>query len=68
MASTAEREVPRAAYSVEDACAALSISRSKLYNEMAAGRLKGRKAGTRTLIPAQSIYDWLNNLPEAKAA
>jgi excisionase family DNA binding protein len=68
MASTAEREVPRAAYSVDDACAALSISRSKLYVELSAGRLKGRKAGSRTLIPAKSIDDWLNSLPEANAA
>ena len=68
MASTTDSEVPRAAYSIQDACAALSISRSKLYVELAAGRLRGRKAGSRTLIPAKSIDDWLNNLPDAKAA
>ena len=50
----------------------LSISRSKLYEELAAGRLKALKAGSRTLIPVASINAWLNNLPTlpeaAKAA
>jgi excisionase family DNA binding protein len=59
---------PRAALRVKEACASLSISRSKLYEEVAAGRLKALKAGSRTLIPTTSIDDWLKSLPNAKAA
>ena len=68
MSSTTEVEVPRIALRVREACVSLSISRSKLYEEVAAGRLKALKAGGRTLIPPKSIDDWLNSLPNAKAA
>jgi excisionase family DNA binding protein len=68
MPSTSEVEVPRAALSVNEACASLSISRSKLYEEVAAGRLKALKAGSRTLIPVASRDAWLNSLPAARAA
>jgi excisionase family DNA binding protein len=68
MPSTSEVEVPRAALSVNETCVSLSISRSKLYEEVAAGRLKALKAGSRTLIPVTSRDAWLSNLPEAKAA
>jgi excisionase family DNA binding protein len=68
MASTSEVEVPRAALRVNEACTALAISRSKLYEELQSGRLKARKAGSRTLIPMASIDAWLNSLPDAKAA
>jgi excisionase family DNA binding protein len=68
MLSTDEVEVPRAALRVREACVSLSISRSKLYEEVAAGRLKALKAGSRTLIPMASIDAWLNSLPNAKAA
>ena len=59
---------PRAALRGKEACASLSISRSKLYEEVAAGRIKALKAGSRTLIPVASIDAWLNSLPDAKAA
>ena len=68
MLSTDEVEVPRAALRVREACVSLSISRSKLYEEVAAGRLRALKAGSRTLIPVKSIDAWLNSLPDARAA
>ena len=68
MSSTDEIEVPRAALRVREACVSLSISRSKLYEEVAAGRLRALKSGARTLIPMASIDAWLNSLPEAARA
>jgi excisionase family DNA binding protein len=56
-------EVPRAAFRVSEACSALAISRSKLYLELAAGRLRAVKCGRRTLIPATEIKAWLDGLP-----
>jgi excisionase family DNA binding protein len=41
----------------------LGISRSKAYEEIAAGRLKAVKCGSRTLVPYASGEAWLNNLP-----
>lgn len=55
------------ALTVRGACAKLSISRSTLYEEIAAGRLLAKKAGKKTLIPTQSVKDWLDSLP-SKAA
>jgi excisionase family DNA binding protein len=69
--ATAEGNHPRA-MRVSDACASLSISRSKLYLEVAAGRLRAVKCGSRTLIPVEAADAWLRNLPPlheaAKAA
>jgi excisionase family DNA binding protein len=68
MSSTSEVTYPRAALRVREACVSLSISRSKLYEEVAAGRIKALKAGSRTLIPVASIDAWLSSLPDAKGA
>ena len=68
MSSANDVSVPRTALRVRQACVALSISRSKLYEEVAAGRLRALKAGSCTLIPMASIDAWLNSLPDAKAA
>lgn len=43
------------AYSVADACRALSIGKSNLYNMINAGKVETRKLGRRTLIPATSL-------------
>jgi excisionase family DNA binding protein len=48
---------------VPEACASLSISKSKLYLEVAAGRLRAVKCGSRTLIPVEAADAWLRSLP-----
>lgn len=65
---TLEGANPIKAFRISAACRALSISRSALYRELAAGRLEARKAGTITLIPAASVDAWLANLPSLPAA
>ncbi len=45
----------------------LGISRSKGYEEIAAGRLKAKKCGSKTIIPYASGEVWLNGLPEMTA-
>ncbi len=55
------------AYRVKEACDKLSISRSTLYEEIAAGRLKAVKCGSRTLIPTAAAKSWLHSLPEKAA-
>jgi excisionase family DNA binding protein len=51
------------AYSVDAAAKASHIGRTKLYEEIKAGRLKVRKFGRRTLITAEALSEWLNALP-----
>jgi hypothetical protein len=51
-------------YSVPALAEAADVSRSKLYEEMAAGRLKAKKFGARTIIPADEARRWLDSLPD----
>ena len=43
------------AYSIKDASRVSSLSRSRLYELIAAGELQIRKVGKRTLIPVASL-------------
>ena len=45
----------------------LGISRSKAYEEIAAGRLKAVKCGSKTLVPYASGEAWLDALPAMAA-
>jgi excisionase family DNA binding protein len=53
-------------YSVEAATKVAGIGMTKLYAEINAGRLKAKKFGKRTLIPASALNDWIDNLPDYK--
>ena len=57
----------RQAYSIEGFCEAYGVGRTKAYEEIATGRLKARKAGRRTIIPAAEAERWLGALPELGA-
>lgn len=50
-----ERTPEPIAYSVADACRVSSLGRTRLYQLIGEGRLKVRKVGKRTLIPAASL-------------
>ena len=45
----------------------LGISRCKAYEEIAAGRLKAVKCGSKTLVPYASGQAWLEGLPALAA-
>jgi len=49
------------AYGIADACKAVSIGRSKLYQEIKTGNLKSFKLHGRTLIAADDLEAWLNS-------
>ena len=57
-------ELDRLADSIAEACRRLSISRSAIYREISAGRLRAIKMRGRTLIARADQAAWLNNLPE----
>jgi len=50
------------ALSVEQAAEAAGVSRSLLYQEMRAGRLKYVKIGARRVILVDDLRDWLLSL------
>jgi len=48
-------ETPKLAFTIAEACHAVGIGRSKLYELIGQGRLETRKIGSRTLIPTESL-------------
>lgn len=51
------------AYSIADACRVSSIGKTRLYELINEGRLKTRKVGKRTLIPAASLRALIEGKP-----
>lgn len=52
------------AYTIPEARKLMGIGTTRIYQEISAKRLRAKKAGKRTLIPADAIEEWLNNLPD----
>jgi len=48
-------ETPKLAFTIAEACHAVGIGRSKLYELIGEGRVETRKIGSRTIIPADSL-------------
>jgi excisionase family DNA binding protein len=54
--------VPKQAYRVKEAMQALGLSRSKLYEQMRARRLRSVKCGSARLIPVDAVREFLDLL------
>ena len=61
-AQDAEPTPDKLALSIKEVLARIPIKRSRLYEEMREGRLHRKKVGSRTLILAGDLDDWLANL------
>lgn len=57
--------VPPLARSIEETLKVVPVGRTTLYGEIAAGRLKARKIGRRTVILASDLNAWLASLAVA---
>ncbi len=55
----------KTAYTVNEITKEIGIGRSKLYAEMAEGKLKARKIGKKTIFLAEDVQAYLSNLPVA---
>jgi excisionase family DNA binding protein len=53
------------AHTIADAVKVSGIGRTSLYELIGAGKLEARKAGNRTLIPAESLRTYIAGLPPA---
>lgn len=50
-----KHDAPKLAFTIAEACHAVGIGRSKLYELIGRGRIETRKIGSRTIIPAESL-------------
>jgi excisionase family DNA binding protein len=53
-------ETPKLAFTIAEACHAVGIGRSKLYELIGQGCVETRKIGARTVIPAESLHALLS--------
>jgi len=60
--------VPKLAYTPHEAAEALGISRNLLYQLIGSDQLRSIKAGSRRLIPASAITEFLSGATSEKAA
>ena len=54
------------AYTIKEASAALGVSKATIYRTLANGELHAKKLGSRTLIPADSLRQWIASFPGAR--
>jgi excisionase family DNA binding protein len=53
------------AYTIPEACQAARLGRTYIYEAIRRGELRARKAGRRTIILADELREWLEQLPAA---
>jgi excisionase family DNA binding protein len=63
-----ERRARQRAMSIAEFAEDYGIGRTKTYEELKSGRLRGRKVGKRTIIGEDDAEDWLRSLPTLGAA
>lgn len=60
-----EGQFDRLCYSMNDAARLVGVGKRSLYKEVSAGRLRTKKMGRRTLVPASALRDWLERGEES---
>lgn len=54
-------------YSIHDACAALGMGRTWLYEQIKSGRIRTVKLGTRTMVPVQELERFISDVMQEAA-
>lgn len=62
-----ESEVPAVLYRVDEAAAALRMSRSLMYELIRSGRLRTVKVGARGLVPVEALAECVAMLQDGAA-
>jgi excisionase family DNA binding protein len=53
----------KGAFSVNELVCEIGIGKTKIYEEMRNGRIRARKSGRRTIVPASEVERYLRSLP-----
>jgi excisionase family DNA binding protein len=61
------RRARQRAFSIRQFSEIYNIGRTKIYEEIKSGRLRGRKIGKHTIILEDDAEDWLRRLPVIEA-
>lgn len=66
LSQTADTTFPeeKLSYRPEEACAAIGVRTTKLYELIKMKKIRAKKDGRCTIIPRQALVDYLNNLPD----
>ena len=62
-----QRRARQRAMSIAEFCERYGPGKTKTYEELKCGRLRGRKIGKRTIITEDDAEDWLRHLPAMEA-
>lgn len=62
MTTEVKEKLAKLAYSPEEACEALSIGRTVLYDLMRRGEITSIKVGRRRLIPVDKLHEYVDRL------
>ena len=63
-----QRRARQRAFSIQEFSLIYGPGRTKVYEELKSGRLRGRKVGRRTIVSEDDAEDWLRRLPVFEAA
>jgi excisionase family DNA binding protein len=58
-----QRRARQRALSIRQFSEIYNVGRTKIYEELKSGRLRGRKIGKHTVIAEDDAEDWLQRLP-----
>lgn len=66
MHQTNQASISKRAFFITEFCRRYGVGRTRAFDELKAGRLRGRKIGRRTIITEDDAETWLRNLPDAR--
>lgn len=63
-----QHAIPKRAYSISQVCEASSLGKSSIYEHIRAGRLKAKRIGGRTIVPAEALDEFITSAADARVA